>query len=716
VQRLARPLARPALTGALPGALFFLALFAASLLRPAAADYMGVEDTAVTDVIREVFAGRILRQQILVGLAYLGLGAGFGLLAALWWQALAALRGRPLGRFRQAGLALALVVAVHGWFLLRSMATYPQIYAPAYAGPDGAWPGRWLFALATDGVPPFVWPLLAALFTGATLALLGTLGWRRGRAFRPRPLGRRGRVAAGLVGTLLVVAAAAFAVRPAAPNAGTPERPNVLLLAVDSLRGDHVGGEAGPAVTPHIDALARRGVRFRQAFTVVPRTFPAWVTLLTGQYPHRHGVRHMFPARAERTPPTASLAAELRAAGWRTGVISDFAGDIFRRMDLGFADVDAPAFTLASNVALAGLKLHTHLLPYLVDVARGRATPELGGFERLADPEWLTDHALDWVDEGDGRPFFLTLFYSCGHFPFAAPGPWWRRYVDPEYRGRSRFHRESLGRPLEGEARAAEEEHVRGLYRGAIAASDAAIGRLLDELEARGQLANTVVVVTADHGENLFEDGRGVSHGDHLYGLESLRIPLVLAGPGLPGGLLVDAPVRSVDVAPTLRRLTGEAPTGPEDGVDLAPFVAAAATGRPAPEVLPVFVETGLWFVVPETDRLDGRRIVYTEGFEAFRFEPETYEIYVDPAFGDLVVAAKHRMLLLGDRKLLYIPTRAGVRWELYDPVRDPDERRDLAAAEPERLADLQARLSAWILEDPAMRAVGGFLLPVARR
>ena len=739
IRRALRGVGRLLLVGALPGAVFFLVLFAASLLRPGGQDYMGVEDARLAGAIQDLFEDRIVRQQMGLAALAVGIGAAFGLAAAAWWSLVAALRRRPLPATAHAALSLGLVALAHGVVLVRSMAHYPSMYAPFYGGPGGSWPGSWLFALAVDGPPPVVWALAARVFGAVTVTLLAALALRRLRVPVSAPP-RRLALRVALVGAAALTLVAALAWPRSAHPAGSAERPNVLLIAVDSLRGDLVGRADSVSATPHIDALARRGVLFRRAWSVVPRTFPSWVSILTGQYPHTHGVRHMFPSREERQPPRGSLAAELGDAGYRTAVVSDFAGDIFRRIDLGFARVDAPPFTLASNVALAGVKLHTHLLPYLVDGLEGAATPELGAFERLADPQWLTDRALDWVEGGAGAdgggPFFLTVFYSCGHFPFASPGPWWARYVDAGYRGRSRFFKEGLGHPLEGTAREAEETHVRGLYLGAVAASDAAIGRLLRELDRRGQLRNTIVVVTADHGENLFENGRGVSHGDHLYGLESLHVPLVVAGPGLPEAAVVDAPVRSVDIAPTLRRLLGRLPVAPEDGVDLAPWVRAAAIGGPAGggpagggpagggpagggpalEALPVFAETGLWFVVPDTDRLEGRRIVYGEGFQSFRFEPDTYEIYVDPTWRDLIVAAKHRMLLDGDRKLLYVPTRSGVRWELYDPVGDPAERNDLAAAEPERLAAMKAKLRAWMLRDPNLERVDEYLLPIAHR
>ena len=445
----------------------------------------------------------------------------------------------------------------------------------------------------------------------------------------------------------------------------------------------------------------------------MPRTFPSWASILTGRYPHGHGVRHMFP-RARQGPLIRDGLPELLAArGYRTAVVSDFAGDVFRRGDFGFAHVDAPEFTLASNVRLGGLKLHVHLLPYLVELARGAGHPELLAFERLGDPTWLTDRALDWLDgpAAAGGPFFLTVFYSSGHFPFASPAPFYDRFTDPAYRGRSRFHKATLGNPLaDPAARAAEEQHIRGLYRGAVAASDAAIGELLAGLDARGLLANTVVVVTADHGEMLYEHDLGVGHGDHLYGRHTLNVPLLIRWPGLPparAGARVATTTPLVDVAPTvLARVGLPAPDG-VDGVDLGPVI----TGTAPPTDRPVFAETGLTFFPPETHRVDDR-IRFAKGFDAFRFDTETWAITLDPRFEAMALAAKQRVLIAHGRKLLYIPTRDGVRFELYDPANDPGDAHDLAALEPARVAALKAQLYAWMLADPDATRLGDYVVP----
>src|SRR5262249_55001683 len=142
------------------------------------------------------------------------------------------------------------------------------------------------------------------------------------------------------------------------------KRPNVLLLAVDSLRADRVFSPDAARRFPTLTALAARGVRFREAHVTVPRTFPSFVTLLTGRYPHHHGIRHMFPSAAQRAAIGPALPAALHAAGYRTAVISDYAGEIFSRTPLGFDLVDVPYFDMKAIVAQRGVQVHPNVLPY----------------------------------------------------------------------------------------------------------------------------------------------------------------------------------------------------------------------------------------------------------------------------------------------------------------------------------------------------------------
>ena len=720
VKRWASRLGRPLLGGALPGATLYAALFGLCIWRHRSVEYMGVEDDDTASKVLALFEEEVISQQLELLALYLGIGAVVGLVGYGWTVLFRYVRRKPSrSLWRQAPLTIAVSALIHLWFLVRSAYTYPQLYAPQA---DNSFVLDLGFTLGVDVVQPWFVTLVAVLFW-LSFGGVALLALRQSYLERFPGSLSRGQTAALAASLLCGLTAgwASFAASEelAATRPAAEKRPNILLIAVDSLRGDVVGDGA---LTPNIDRFALQGTRFTHAFTVMPRTFPAWATILTGQYPHTHGIRHMFPQPGTHDTIEGTVAQQLSRAGYRTAVFSDHAGDVFTRADFGFQHVDAPEFTLKSNVRLGGLKLHVHLMPYIVDVLKGAWTPELMANERLGDPAWLTERALSWI-AGDGqpvedreKPFFATVFYSAGHFPFASPAPFYRKYTDPQYRGRSRFHKEAYAKPLEGEARLAEERHLRHLFLGALAASDHAIGDLLKRLDRAGMLADSLVIITADHGENLYEHGLGVGHGDHLYGLAALHVPLIVRLPPnlerTSGGKrrwVSRESVRLVDIAPTIMAQTKLASKVPMEGVDLTPYT--RATNKPLSS-LPAFAETGLWFYPPETDRLEGKMIRFASGFEAFRPEPETWKIYLDPSFEETAVMAKHRMLLENDRKLLYIPTRDGVRWEMYDPYRDPGETQNLVEREPQRFAEMKNRLLEWMLRDPQMVRIGDYVLP----
>ncbi|MFO0749222.1 MAG: sulfatase [Myxococcota bacterium] len=678
--------------GPLAGALLYVGLFVYCVLVHRSAEYMGVEDHSVTDRLVAMFEDRINAQQLGILGLYAAIGAVVGSFAGGWIELLRRVRGRPRRGWRHFGLTLLLVVAIHSLFTMRSMALHPAMYAPATGQ---SFLLKALFALAVDGPPRITFDLLLAGLGLSFVAFTAVLAARRQvHPAWPAGLG----LAAGIAVAVLA------APRRVSPRALHPDHPNVLVLAVDSMRADVLRPlPDGRQVVPNILAFAEHATTFTRAIPTVPRTYPSWASILTGQYPQFHGVRHMFPLEKKGRVIAHGLPDLFAAAGYRTGVVSDFAGDVFKRGDFGFQTVDAPPFTLASNVALGGVKLHVHLLPYIADLLPddGGYKDELGAFERFGDPSRVEDDALDFVADDPDRPFFLVAFFSAGHFPFASPTPFWQMFGDASYDGPSRFLKDSFGKAVD----LPEQAHLRDLYHGAVAASDAAIGRVLERLRAAGQLDVTVVVITADHGENVYEYGLGIGHGDHLYGRTTLEVPLIVDWPGNPHrGTHVDTAVSLLDIAPTLLARAGLASTAPPEtlsGVDLA-----------TPVARPIFSEIDLWFFPPETHRLDKKRIVGAEGFAGFDFDPHDFGIFLGAKYQPLANLAKHRMVLDGDRKLLYIPTRDGVRWELYAPLTDPGDEHDLAAQEPETVARLKAELYAWMLSDPTTTRVGDFVVP----
>ncbi|PYR28263.1 MAG: hypothetical protein DMF98_03410, partial [Acidobacteria bacterium] len=297
---------------------------------------------------------------------------------------------------------------------------------------------------------------------------------------------------------------------------GTPHRLNLLLITIDTLRADHVGAYGAPTgATPVLDALASRGVRFDQVQTAAPLTAPSHATILTGQYPPSHGVRGNVVFTLDATHLT--LATRLKARGYRTAA---FVG----------AYPVAAAFGFAQGFDVFDEEFH-------------ETSPIDQGAERRANE--VADAAMRWLALDTGRenrqaPFFAWLHFYDPHAPYDPPKPFAERFA---------------GRPYDGE----------------IAFTDAQIGRIFDALRASGHDQDTVVMVLADHGEGL-GDHRELTHAVLIY-QSTMRVPFIVAGPGVQRGRVVRARVATVDVVPTALSTLGIQPDGNLIGRDLRPLM-----------------------------------------------------------------------------------------------------------------------------------------------
>jgi len=481
-------------------------------------------------------------------------------------------------------------------------------------------------------------------------------------------------------------------------------RVNVLIIAADSLRPDRIT----PSVAPNLTALKNQGVDFSHAYTPLARTFPAWVSLLTGNYPHHHGIRNMFPRWEARTKDFHAIPSSFAQAGYSTGVVSDFAGDIFRRIDLGFQKLDTPTLNMRELLLERILQKDSALLPWLRGPLSRWAVPAIREMHVASDAQTLTRDALTTMDESGSRPFFLAVFYSTTHFPYAAPAPFYKKFTNPRYSGRFRYAKADT---LNEDAALSADDvaQVRGLFDGSVAAVDAAVGDLIEGVNSRGLRNRTIIVITADHGESLYEYGRGQGHGDHLQGDESLHVPLIVLNPGSPPAR-VNTNVSLIDLAPTLCELTKTACRRAMDGHSLA---AATLGGEISPH--PVFAETGLWFTesLPEVP-LD-QRIPYPDLVHLTEIDrSHTDEIVIRHEWEDITTAAKHRMVRDGDFKLVYMPTRLGPKFTLINTATDPGEVSDVAPKFPAVVERLKFDLMQWMLADTSMDSRDGILVPRA--
>jgi len=312
-----------------------------------------------------------------------------------------------------------------------------------------------------------------------------------------------------------------------------PERgPDVVLLTVDTLRRDHVGAFSpeSPAKTPAIDALARDGVVYEQAFSPISVTGPAFVSLFTGQAPGTHGVvLNTFrggPALAEGTP---TLATRLRQRRFTTAAfVSGFTLRPSLGLDPGFQVYDAPA----------------------------------EGVNRRPGDR-TTQRAIAWVEDQHRWARLLLWWHSYDpHGPFdvvpeAAPlDHGWERQP-------AQLARIAPYQRIEG---ISDPRFYTARYAAAVEHSDRQVDRLVQALKQAGRYDDALIILTADHGESFTERELWFDHGTHA-SAEQLRIPLVIKYPGGAGaGERVQELVDLVDLAPTVLATLGYEPLAKADG------------------------------------------------------------------------------------------------------------------------------------------------------
>jgi len=703
---------RVLLAAPLHGALLALLVFYFEVRAATDLAVFGVRDEATRDRALQIFGAAIVRDQLRLLFLYLGIGALLGLVATALGRIWDYGRHARPGRLARAVRSVSLIVVLHLYFLARGIILYPQLYAEGLYDRGGL--GAAVQVALTHHVPR--WLLDAAFVVGLVVAV-GVPLWRRARewglvgravrlwgALRPRLRDRRVLVALGVVLSAFVAVGVVAALPSRAPARG----PNVILISVDSLRGDRITADRA-RVAPRVWDLATRGTHYRQAFVTLPRTFPSWVSLLTGRYPHHHGIRTMFPSWEERGRVKGALPELLHARGYRTAVVSDFAGEIFTRIELGFDTVRAPYFRFRDMLAQRGLQIHRNLMPYIANRYGHARLPAMAGLAENADPDIVNRTALETLRQvARSERFFLTVFYSASHFPYAARDPYYRTFGDPHYRGPFLYQKPVAVTPKV--ISDADLRQIAALYDGSVHTADLAIGRLLDEVKRLGLEQNTIIVVTSDHGENLLELGRGMGHGEHLRGDRVVHVPLVIYDPiHHPPPRAVDAITRDVDVAPTLTALLGAPPLPEVDGVDLGPL----ARGEKSDLGSRAYHETGLWMLPGGRYDGPGERIMYPPVTVTSDVDPvHDDDVVLKREWRDLVNVAKHRAIRTREWKLIYLPLREGVRYELFDLKRDPEQLVDVAAQHPAVVRELRENLLAWMLSEPGVVMRRDFILP----
>lgn len=337
-------------------------------------------------------------------------------------------------------------------------------------------------------------------------------------------------------------------------KAPAPKPVNILLVSIDSLRADHLGCYGyGRDTTPEIDRLAREGTVFQNHVSTTSWTLPAHISLFTGQEISVHGVS---TDGFSLHPDLPTLAEILKEAGYRTAAFcsSPYMNPAFgcaRGFDL-YYNIDAERYDFVDTV-----------LPS--EEERDRVHQD------ITSPR-IAELASDWLAENAAKPFFLFLHFWDVHYDYTPPPPY-DQLFNPGYAGdidgSDYIHNDRVNPGMDPRDR----EQIIALYDGEIAYTDHHLGMVLDKLKELELFDRTLIVVTADHGDEFFEHGNK-GHRLTLYE-EVIRVPLVIRLPeGGNGTKTVEAPSGIIDITPTILDRLGIPKPGSIQGESLLPLIA----------------------------------------------------------------------------------------------------------------------------------------------
>lgn len=578
-------------------------------------------------------------------LAQLALHIGFGMLA---WM-LAWLTWRVVGWQQRRKWLIA------GWFLL--LATWVLLANAT------------LFPWSASGLPSSLVsrPLFggARLFEILSIALLAGIALLLFWNARATPLLRRAGKRVAIYGALALVAiVVGLSVVGSRVDDGAVAgaAPNIIFIGIDSLRGDVVGADENPGLTPNVDAFVRDGGQmFTDAITPLARTFPSWTSILTGRNPRATRAR-------ENLVPLASLGKfdTLAHIAQRNGYRTIFATDEVRFSNIdasfGFDQVITP--TMGAADFLLGKFNDLPLSNLVVNSWLGKHWFPANYANRAAAVTYEPNTFVQRLDDEiqPGGPAFVAVHFTLPHTPYnwSAPG-------DQVF------------------GRASDNSYQ---YSSAVIAADRQFGQLLQILERKGMLRDALVVFLSDHGEALglpasdtllrgavardLLDGQRISlwgHGTSVLSPHQFATVLALRGYGsvnLPAAAReYDVPVSMIDIAPTVVDLLGLKSTADFEGRSLAPIFAGDTRGIEAFDRRLRFTESGFRTKKIENGDYDERSVL-GEVATYFRMNPANSRLELRDEVMPHLLADKERAVMDRDWLLASIPKRDGARTQIY--------------------------------------------------
>jgi arylsulfatase A-like enzyme len=355
----------------------------------------------------------------------------------------------------------------------------------------------------------------------------------------------------------------------AALPSSAPGSPNVLLIVLDTVRADHLSLYGyGRDTTPNLARLASRGVVFQQARSTAPWTLPSHASMFTGRWPHDLDVADSRPLTA--TYPT--LAELLAKHGYAT---AGFVGNTYFcnswfGLGRGFAHYED--YYEHNVIVSLGEVLHCSALGRrLIELAGSASHARPGTGNSLKDAERVSRGFLTWLSGHQQHPFFVFLNYVDAHDPYVTPPSFDRHFGLRADAPADLETIQSWNQVDKKSITTRDLTLLRDAYDDCLAYLDEQLGSLFAELERRGVLEKTLVIITSDHGEQ-FGDHRVFGHGKSLYRGE-VEVPLMVMGPtGVPRGVVINEPVSLRELAATVVERLGLPNEAPFPGRSLARF------------------------------------------------------------------------------------------------------------------------------------------------